>query len=341
MFNYGNSYGAIGGALPWAGNSISGFASGNPGAIAANYQQAYNNALAMNQSNYSNILAGYQQALAAQTTAQSAIASGYTNLYNDVLNKIGGLGAARATEIRDEAKRATAASTQGLIDRGLGNTTVLDSQRRGVASDMERRLIENDESVRGQQAGYMTQLGLAGLGNSVRAYDANTGLYGRQLDWMNSVTARYPDMAAYVSAIGASGRGGGYGGGGAIMAPPKVGYTPTGFSGWAGGYQTPSYGGGGGGGGWLMDQYRAGGGGGDPTLGGYYGGGDGGSGFWGNAANEIAAGSLYGYDNPGNSGGGFWGNTASEIAGGGGGFWGNAAADVAGGYGGDSSWFNW
>lgn len=326
------AFSAIGGALPFNGNSVSGFASGNPGEIAANYQQAYNNALGMNSANYANILKGYQSALAQQTTAQQAIQSGYSNLYNDVLAKVSGIGQARANEINDAAARNLAAGSQQLIDRGLGNTTIQSSVARGVEGDRTRRQIENDESVASLMGNYMSSLGLAGLRSTEQGVNNLTGLNLRQLDFMNSVTAKYPDAGLYAGLAQQAGRnqgGGGYGGGAFGGAGPKVGYVPGGWTPPSGGYYgaTPT---GGGGGSWLMSQYGAGGNGDAAAYGNYYGNSGGGdsTGFWGQATQDVAAGSLYGYDNPGDAGGGGFGGFADMIASGGGG-------------GSDSSWFDW
>lgn len=348
-------YGAIGGALPFNGNSVSGFASGNPGEIAANYQQAYNNALGMNSANYANILRGYQQALSAQTTAQQAIQAGYSNLYNEVIGKVSGIGQARTNAINDDSARNLAGLSQQLIDRGLGNTTVQQSVARGVEGDRTRRLVENDESVARMLGDYMSSLGLAGLRSSEQGVNNLTGLNLRQLDFMNSVTARYPDAGLYAGLAQQAGRNqGGYGGGAFAGggAGPRVGYVPGGYYQAGGGYFGPQATGGGGGS-WLASQYGA------PSSAGmwdnYYGGG--GSGVFGDvsaAGSAMFGGALAAAAAP--SGGGFFGNMADTIAsgmggqyGGGGDFGGWAgggrfdASNDAEAYApsdyGDSSWF--
>lgn len=237
----------VGGALPWGGggNAVAAAASRNPGAVAGAYGQAYNSALAMNQSNYNNILSGYQRALSSQTTAQEAIASGYSNLYNDVIGKIQGIGQARSTEIDDASARNLASSSQQLIDRGLGNSTIQTAVNRGVETDRTRRQIENDESIAQMQAQYMSNLGLAGLGSREAQLRDTTGLVTRQLDWMDSVQSKYPDPGLYASLASQAGAnrgnaGGGFGGGSFFGANGRpiggLGYVPS---------PAPSYGGGG------------------------------------------------------------------------------------------------
>lgn len=193
----------IGGNLPWnagpaanmfmgATNPTAGLASLGPA-----YANAYNSALAMNATNYENILAGYQQTMAAQTSAQDAIAAGYTRLGNEVLGGIRGAGSTAATNINDAYARMFGEQQQSLIDRGLGNTTVQNAVGRGITLDREKALASAAEQFAGLLAGYQSNLGLASLGSQREALAANTALSGRQLDWMNSVKAAYPDAGAY------------------------------------------------------------------------------------------------------------------------------------------------
>lgn len=228
----------IGGVLPWAGgNAASAFsaaARGDAAGIASGYQQAYNNALAMNMANYNNIMAGYQQTAASRTTAQDAIAAGYTDLYNNVLSQVEQLGGVRRREIDDAAEQFLAKQSQQMIDRGLGNTTIQSSLEMGVEGDRGRRQTELSESLARQRADYMSNLGLAGLADRRRSVEADTAWSSRQLDFMNSVDAAYPDAGLYASLAKMAGDnaaaersfgGGSFGGGGGGPAP-KVGYVP-------------------------------------------------------------------------------------------------------------------
>ncbi len=244
------------GQLPWGGG---GAAALQPGG----YPAAYNSSLAQNQSNYNNILAGYQKTLQSQTTAQAAIQAGYSNLYNQVQEKIAGQGATRAADIRADAAQKLGSGTQGLINRGLGNTTVLDSVGRGIGFDEQRNLTANSESVAALQAQSMSQLGLAGLNYQDYANRQNTGLVQDQLGWMNSVNAPYPNAGLYAQLAQQRGmvdegnRGQGSFGGGSFAggrgSSGQLGYVPS---------PTPSFGGGvyspaqstGGGGSWMAAQ---------------------------------------------------------------------------------------
>lgn len=234
------------GNLPFGGGGAGMFMGlgGSPQQAAAqlgpNYANAYNSSLAMNQSNYNNILAGYQQTLASQTSAQQAIQAGYTNLYNDVQAKIQSQGQTRATDIGNSAAMRIGEQTQGLINRGLGNTTVQDSVVRGINDDRDRQLTANSEAVSGLQANYAQSLGLAGLNSRSQQLQDQAGLVARQLGWMDSVSSPYPNAGMYgqlASQYGQSAQQqanagqmpGAYGGGSFAHAGnpgPKVGYVP-------------------------------------------------------------------------------------------------------------------
>lgn len=250
----GQAGGGIYGALPWGGGGAATAIANprDPSSIAAGYQAAYNNALAMNTANYNNILAGYNDTLATQTSAQQAIESGYTDLYNNVLSRVTSIGQARADAINRASDQSLARGSQQLIDRGLGNTTVQSSLNRGIESDRNARQLELSDWLAQTQGGYMSNLGLAGLANRSRGLDAQVAERNRQLDWMNSVTAKYPDAGIYATlasnagmadAMGRRSSGGGSFGGASNVAPGpqygKLGYT---------GYQEPYYGSSGGGG---------------------------------------------------------------------------------------------
>ena len=206
----------IGGSLPFsgAGGGMIG-AAGNVNALGQSYNSAYNAALAMNSQNYSNILNGYQQTAANQSNVQKGIQGGYNQLGTDVQNTIQGVDASQRQAISDQYAQAQGQATQDLTNRGLGNTTVTNSVNRGLGLDQAKANIALSNQMAQLQAGYKSQLGLAGLGFANQANMQNTGWSGKQLDWMNSVNANYPNADAYARlAMQAGAVGQGLGGGG-------------------------------------------------------------------------------------------------------------------------------
>lgn len=197
----------IQGNLPWqsmagAAGAFQGLA-GSPQqavqSLGTNYANAYNSALSMNQALYQNILGGYQDTLSSQTTAQDAIQRGYSDLYNNVLGQINQVGGARQQAINDQYAANSGQATQGLISRGLGNSTVTQSVQRGIEADRQKANLALSDDLAQMRAGYMSQLGQAGLQFGERAYGQNTALNQNQLNWMNSVSAPYPEAGQYAA----------------------------------------------------------------------------------------------------------------------------------------------
>jgi hypothetical protein len=241
----------------------------NAAQLGSNYANAYNSALAMNQANYQNILGGYQQTAANQSSAQDAIGRGYGDVYNSlvggqqgalnsywnvnnnlqndtrattagygnlsgsVLAGINGLGSAQAQAIADQYTNLSGQQAQGLISRGLGNTTVQNSIQRGIGLDEAKAQNDLANQIAATRAGYQTQIGLQGLnfqgqaafqnaqqqtlaaqyqgqaalnaanqrniglGFQAQAAANNTNLANQQLQFMNSIQAPYPNAQTY------------------------------------------------------------------------------------------------------------------------------------------------
>lgn len=68
-----------------------------------------------------------------------------------------GMGTTGQAQIAADRTRQMGASEQGLVSRGLGNTTIRAAARRGINSDAERASQDLRERVTGQQAGLLTQ----------------------------------------------------------------------------------------------------------------------------------------------------------------------------------------
>lgn len=216
---------------------------------AAQYKSAYKAALSLNQQNYANILKGYQQTMDEQKAAQQAVVAGYDQLQGDVLNRLSGSNAAAIQAINDRYSHDQGKAAQQLVSRGLGNTTVQSAVNRGLSLDRAKAELGAQNQLQQNIANYQTQIGMGKLGYQGSAVGQNTSLAVKQLDWMDSVKAPYPDAGAYMKvaemkaraqppmypSFGPMGGGGGY-------PPIGGGYPPIG----------PGFppGGGGGGGGW-------------------------------------------------------------------------------------------
>lgn len=222
-------YGTIGGNLSFSGGG-------------GDYKSAYASALKMNQQNYSNILAGYQNTMTSQQNAQGRISTGYQNLQSNVLGSIAGIDRSQRQDIADTYAKNVGQASQDLINRGLGNSTVQSSVGRGLLYDKTKSDIALTNSTQGLNAQYMSQLGLAGLNYQGQAARDNSMWAGQQLGFMNSVNAAYPDPRTYAMLAQMKGQSGmgGFAGGGGVSAPgqglkPSMGVGGGG----SGGYNTP------------------------------------------------------------------------------------------------------
>jgi hypothetical protein len=191
----------IAGSLPWGGGGADTFsylnASDPEKALASHYGQAYRSALDQNQSNYDNILRGFQQTALAQMGSQRAIGRGYKNLLTEVMGRLENTGRSGAQDIMDRYAGERGSEEARLIDAGLGNTTVASSVRRGLTYDEEKSRNRLAETVANLMAGYQSNLGQAGLQFRERALGERTGQANAQLNWMNSLQAQYPDASMY------------------------------------------------------------------------------------------------------------------------------------------------
>ena len=152
-------------------------------ALGENYQSAYNAALEQNKAMYSNIMAGYQ------------------GLTQSVLGNIQGTETAQRQAIADQYAQQSGQTAQSLISRGLGNTTVANAMQRGVSLDRAKADINLSNQMAQLYAGYQSKLG------------------GSQLDFMNSVMAKYPDAGAYYKLMEQAGMNSQRGRGTGVTAP--------------------------------------------------------------------------------------------------------------------------
>ena len=212
---------------------------------------SYQDLLSQGQQSYGRIMAGYKQALGYQRRSSRRIQEGYNELQSNVLAGLDTQGQARHQEIEGQYARDAAAAEQRLISSGLGNSTILSSLQRGYRSDANKAENALSEQVAGQKAGYMSSIGLAGLGYRGSAQAANVGILGHQLGYqaawggslLNSglglghleLAREAQQNQQMYGGYGGYGRGG-YGGGGRSEGMPQLG--GGGYGGW-GGYPQP------------------------------------------------------------------------------------------------------
>jgi hypothetical protein len=217
---------------------------------------------------YSRALGNTRSSMASRglgnTTVRDAVERG--NLFDrtrsmvDLSDRLAGQRAAYGTQLglaglgfreRSTGRQADLANQEAMARAGYESSigqAGLDATRQVNMADLGARERMNEVErqqanlrtgaymgIRGDQAqregAYEMQGGLAGLGSRERGIDRDTMLASRQLDFMNSVSAPYPDPGLYaaLAAQAAAGQGGPRGGpvlagtGGGMTRSPSTG----------------------------------------------------------------------------------------------------------------------
>ena len=185
----------------------------------------------------------YQNLLSTVEGVSSRVL-GEGGLFDQRTNLMSGFGQTASREIGERETAALAESEQDLVTRGLGNTTIRGTARRGIRADTEKARGALTENIAGMQSGLLGQR--AGAEMDIGRLTADSILSRQDIP---------PDMGLYANLLQALGSGG-------------AGTSP--FSGGSGGaYGGGSYGGGGagtGGGGAGLSGGGGGGGGGAGTA---------------------------------------------------------------------------
>lgn len=135
------------------------------------------------------VTGSYDSILKANAAQYDKVIAGYGQL----LSGIEGIGASERQNITDQYTAEGGKQTQGLINRGLGNTTVANSIQRGLQLDQAKAQGSLAEKIAGLRAGYE----------------------GQKLDFMGrQVRDPYPYLSLEMQQR--SSRGGGGGGGGQV-----------------------------------------------------------------------------------------------------------------------------
>lgn len=194
----------IGNNLPWnlnaSGNMMNAL-SADPATTIANigpaYKSAYDDYLKFSMDQTNNINAGYAQTAQNQFLGQQQTQAGYGQLSSDVLGGIAGIGSDQRALLARQYTQQRGNAMQGLVNSGLGNSTVTSSVNRGIGLDEALAGNNLANSIAQTRAGYQSNLGLAGLSYQGQSVRDNTNLATHQLDWMNSITAKAPDASLY------------------------------------------------------------------------------------------------------------------------------------------------
>lgn len=289
-------------------------------AVLPDMMNVYNQLLGLNMQNYNSMMGQYTQAQNNLSSGLAGLSGAYSNLYGGIRDTLGvgggGWGVAQpgANAIEESFAQARGNITQGMINQGLGNSTVAAALQNQQALMSARAYGELGAQLANTAAGYAAQIGLAQANAYQQGLGMQAQLAGQHLGNMaqyrfqntaGDLTGQFSAGQASMQGGGGGYRGSGGGGGSSYDGGSFLNGIPGSTTAWGGAGQGNSLGysgaynwGGGWGGGSSMG-----------SLGGSYGGmlggvgsssgylPTGGSSFLGGGSS--VSGSLYG------SGGGF------------------------------------
>lgn len=192
----------------------------------ADVQAAIDAANAANESRYQAILSGYQ-GLTSSTAAKNAMLNDYYNQrYHRIMNEQSGIGDSERLALGDQWGSTVGKSQQSMLSRGLGNTTLFNSNRRGIDTAYNRNMIDLNDKLQRQRSDLDIKLSGDILQDSARSIGMEYGIGKDVYDFMERKNEVAPDLSIYAamareSAANAGGAGsggfgvaGGLGGGG-------------------------------------------------------------------------------------------------------------------------------
>ena len=170
------------------------------------YQSAYNEAKAANETRYQDILSGYgsryNEAMGTLGNTRAAVTGKLASNRTEVMSNLQNLGDAELAGIGRRYTKERASVAQGLISSGLHSTTVAPAVQGGVNRREGYAMAEAQERLRREKLGYISQLGSQELQSlkelSEQELMAQTGLKKEELDFMERREDEYPSESLYV-----------------------------------------------------------------------------------------------------------------------------------------------
>lgn len=161
---------------------------GGGSSLAGQYQQAMNRANRANEKRYGQLMQGYD------------------GLYGRVMGQLNSVGNQQAEDIKQRYRDAESANYQRLVNRGFGNSTMLNTMKQGTVRETNRDLARLAES-----------LAMAKAQADMNISQNKLGVIERR----NDIGPDYGQMIALAQSLGRSGYGQGGMGGGGVM-PPNI-----------------------------------------------------------------------------------------------------------------------
>lgn len=176
-----------------------------------NLQGSFDKSNAAGQEQYQNLL-----------SAVGGTGDKVSGLYKQAGDMTANFGNTARQEIDTGRVQQLGTSEQDLMSRGLGNTTIRSSVRRGINSDAQRNRASVDEMVNRQRAGLMTQQAGAEMGMGQMLGDAilskqnigpEAGMYAQLIESLTRAGGSQGEAGGSGGGYSGSGGGGGFGAG--------------------------------------------------------------------------------------------------------------------------------
>ena len=171
--------------LRGAGGGGGGSTSTSGTGIIPGMMDIYNQTLKLNQGIYGDVLGSYTGGRKDLAATLPEIYQGYGKLQGNVAGILGqggdwGVATPAAQAISEAFKRTQGQTQQDLINRGLGNTSVLSSAANQNTLMAGRAYGNLGAELANKYAGYASQIGMAGLGTQMQGAQAQAQLAAQQ-----------------------------------------------------------------------------------------------------------------------------------------------------------------
>ena len=162
----------------------------------------YNQSLQNNTNLYNQMMSSYDQTMSKAAQGAAGVESGYGSLNQQVQGTIQGITASQQQAIKDSYAQQSGTASQGMINAGLGNTTVQQSVQSGLGLQENKAQVALANQQAQLEAGYQSQIGLAGLNYAGQAVAQQASLGSAQANEIAQYKQQMPPL------YGMSGGGG-------------------------------------------------------------------------------------------------------------------------------------
>ncbi len=131
--------------------------------------------------NYNAIVAGYQNQLNQFTGRANNVYGGYDALRGNVMGLLQNADESQRIQLANQYQQQLGQSQQSLMNRGLGNSSILDSMQNGINMGYNQAQIGEANAFAQTRANMLSGLGQAQLGYQANAMNQTAGLQAGQL----------------------------------------------------------------------------------------------------------------------------------------------------------------